>query len=116
MELQPAMSKNNIAQPNKLLIITLAIILWLITVVLAIWDLLLIPEMVLRTLARFGAAADAFTLIHILLMFPLTVLVIAVSIGGFEYHRTRLGQPSSWRVFSRTLAVEFSILTLPLFI
>jgi len=94
----------------------LVIILWLITVVLGIWDILLLREMVLRTFSRFGTAANAFVLINTLVMIPLAILGIAVTIGGLEYHRTHIGQPGSWWLFSRTLAIELSILALPLFI
>lgn len=110
------MSENTPHQPNKSLITLLAISLWLLTVILGVWDILLVRQTVLRTFARFGAADDTFRLINILLMIPLTILVMAITIGGLEYHRTRIGQPSSWRLLSRTLAIELSILALPLFI
>jgi hypothetical protein len=46
----------------------------------------------------------------------LAVAWIGVAIGGAEYHYKRVGQPSSWKLFSRTLAVEISILVLALFV
>ncbi len=110
------MSKKDTGQANKQLATILALILWLVTVVLAVWDFLLIRGMVLRTYGRFGGAANSFELVSILLIIVLAVLWVVVVIGGAEYHRARVGQPNSWQMFSRTLAVEVSILVLPLFI
>lgn len=110
------MSLNGISQPAKRLTILLAIALWVLTVVLAIWDFLILRGLVLRTIGRFGAAPELLELVNILLIILLTVWAVAIIIGGAEYHRVRIGQPNSWQMFSRTLAVEIAILILPLFI
>jgi hypothetical protein len=96
--------------------------LWLATVILATWDFLVIRSMVLRTYVRLlptgggRGAEDMLTLIHIILVIILAVLWIGVVIGGAEYHYKRVGRPDSWKLFSRTLAVELSILVLALFV
>lgn len=96
--------------------------LWLATVILATWDFLVIRGMVLRTYVRIlpvsggSEAADVITLIHIILVIILAILWIGVVIGGAEYHYKRVGRPDSWKLFSRTLAIELSILFLAAFI
>jgi hypothetical protein len=96
--------------------------LWLATVILATWDFLVIRGMVLRTYVRIlpvgggSEAAGVINLIHIILVIILAILWIGVVIGGAEYHYKRVGRPDSWKLFSRTLAVELSILFLAVFI
>lgn len=51
-----------------------------------------------------------------LLVFPLALLWLAMAVGGGEYHYKNLGQPKSWRLLARTIAVELSIFLLALFI
>ncbi len=50
------------------------------------------------------------------LVFPLAILWLAMVVGGGEYHYKSFGQPRSWRLFARTIAVEVSIFALALFI
>jgi hypothetical protein len=40
------------------------------------------------------------------------LLVIAVVLGTAEFHRTRIDQPISWRVFAWTLGVELAVVLL----
>jgi hypothetical protein len=110
-----------LGEPKKISIPIIALGLWLVTAVLATWNFLVIREMVLRTYARLFPIASAqnesvFTLIHTILVIILAVGWIAVVIAGAEFHYKRVGQPNSWKVFSRTLALELSILVLALFI
>ena len=95
--------------------------LWLVTVILATWNFLVIRDMILRTYARLFPVDSlqnqgVFTLLHTILVILLAVAWIAVVIAGAEYHYKRVGQPASWKIFSRTLAIELSILLLGLFI
>jgi uncharacterized membrane protein HdeD (DUF308 family) len=97
-------------------------VLYLITAVLGIMSFLAGRRTVLSTLSRFGAggsqntAQNPFSLFNILVSFPLAFLVIAIVIGGFEYHHRNAGTKESWRMFSKTLGVEFGILLLALFL
>lgn len=106
---------------HKISLFLLAFILWIATVVLGVWNVLVIRGLALRTYLRFlpieaQTRVDPLPLLNALIMVPLTILLIGVVIGGAEYHRTRIGQPSSWKMFSRVLAVELSGLLLVLFI
>ncbi len=100
----------------------LAIALYLFTVVLAALSFLAGRRIVLTTLSRFGAGGtqsssqNPFSFFNIMVSFPLAFLVIAIVIGGFEYHYRRVGTEESWWIFTRTLGVEIGILLLALFI
>ena len=111
----------NLGESKKISLPVIALVLWVATVVLATWDFLAIRDMVLRTYARLFPLntlqnQEVFTLIHTILVIILAIGWIAVVIAGAEFHYKRVGQPISWRMFSRTLAIEISILILALFI
>lgn len=82
--------------------------------------------MILRTYSRFfpeNAIAASFgrgsySLLNILVSITLAMLVIAIVIGGFEFHLRdkHLGSEKSRWLFARTLAVEVGFLLLALFI
>lgn len=100
-----------------------AFVLWLLTAVLAFWEIFIIREMALRLYVHFlpididqRAASGGAGVLGAWIFLPLVILFIAIAIGGAEYHYKRVGQPRSWQLFGRTLAVELSILALALFI
>jgi hypothetical protein len=109
-------------QKTKPWINILAGSLYLLTVGLGILTFFSGRRMVLSTLSRFGAGGsqttsqDPFSLFNILISFPLLFLVIAIIIGGFEFHFSRVGTNESWELFTKTLGVEIGILLLALFI
>jgi hypothetical protein len=94
--------------------------LWLTTVILGLLSVLASREMIMRTYLRFfpgeawaaSVGKGSLSFLNILIAFPLAIVFIVIVIGGFEYHHKRLGQPQSWRLLARTLAVELSILLL----
>jgi hypothetical protein len=96
--------------------------IWLSTTILAVISFLAGRRVVLGTLSRFFASGsseigpDPSSLMNILVSFTLAFLGIAVIIGGFEYHFRKAGTEESWWMFTRTLAVEFGILLVALFI
>lgn len=94
----------------------IALTLWVITAVVGIINILYIQSMVLRTFYRFVPSGTGDTLINSVVVVVLAILWVGIAIGGAEYHRTRVGTAQSWRAFSRVLAVEFSILVMPLFV
>lgn len=111
----------DLGEPKKISVPVIALVLWLATAVLATLDFLAIRDMVLRTYARLFPMntlqnQEVFTLVHTILVIILAIGWIAVVIAGAEFHYKRVGQPVSWRMFSRTLAIELSILILALFI
>lgn len=99
-------------------------ILWLLTSILGGAIFLAGRRVVLSTYTRFflnnpqATGPNASALMNILVALPLTCLVIAIVIGGFEYHlrKKRVGSEASHKLFARTLALEAGILLLAWFI
>lgn len=98
--------------------------LWLLTAVLSVFVFMAGRETVMRTYSRFfpwdawrvQTGQGSLSLLNILISLPLAILMIVIIIGGFEYQHRNMGQPGAWRLLARTLAVEFGILLLALFI
>lgn len=105
----------NINKKNPVWMVV-AFVLWVITFALGLWDIMLIWQLALRTYARFVPSGQGYALVSNLIIIPLMIAGVAVSIGSAEYHRTRWGTPESWRFFSRILAIELTLLMLPLFL
>jgi hypothetical protein len=117
------MSEEKTRQMGKVGSGVLAFILWAATAALGLFEIWVVHEMVLRVFARFfanGSASEYDYWGGIALgnwvVFILAVVWIGLVIGGGEYHYKYVGQPKSWRLFARTIAVELSILVLALFI
>jgi hypothetical protein len=97
-------------------------VLWFITVLLSVFTFLSGRRVMLDTYSRFFPGGmrtlerSSLSLLNILVSLPLAFLVIAIVIGGFEYHFRRAGTDESRWMFARTLAVEFGILLLALFL
>jgi hypothetical protein len=101
----------------------LAFALWIFTAALGLIEIWIVREMTLRVYARFFADevahADVYwgsVALGNCLVFILAIVWVALVIGGGEYHVKYVGKPKSWRLFARTIAVQFSILVLALFI
>lgn len=96
---------------------TIAFILWGITAVLGVLNIIYIRSIVLRTYIRFVPdGANALSLINLLIMFAMFFFFVAAVIGGAEYHRTRYGTRQSWEWFARVLALETAVMLLPIFL
>ena len=101
----------------------IAFALWACTAVLGFVAIPTVLDMVLRVYAAFwgdygfyGSDYRGALVLRNLLVFPLAFLWLAIAVGGGEYHYKHFGQPRSWRLFARTIAVEISIFALALFI
>jgi len=116
----------------------LTFVLWAATAALGLYEILLIREMLLRIYVRASSSGlalgsqllngrnedfywlrkdfwQALTLGNWALI-PLSLAWIVLVIGGGEYHYKRVGQRSSWKLFGWTIAVELSILILPMLV
>jgi hypothetical protein len=97
---------------------------WLVSAVLAVLVFIAGRELVIRTYTRFfpwdawrvQMGQGGLSLINIMISLPLTALVIAIIIGGFEYQHRNMGTPEAWQMLARTLAVEIGILLLALYL
>jgi hypothetical protein len=96
-------------------------ILWLVTVILGAISFFAGRRLLLDTYNRFfppdpTTSQSGLSLINILVSFPLAMMVIAIIIGGFEYHYRKVGTEDSRWMFARTLAVEIGIILVASFI
>lgn len=96
--------------------------LWLLTVALGVVSFFAGRRIFLNTYTRFfpGNLAtdsrDGLSLMNILASFPMAILVIAIVIGGFEFHFRKSGTQESHWLFAYTLAVEAGFLILALYL
>jgi hypothetical protein len=68
---------------------------------------------VLMWLLFLGVSSEV-TAVGVWLTVPLSILWIAIVVGGGEYHYRHVGQRSSWRLFGLTIGFELLILASPL--
>ncbi len=94
----------------------LAVVLWGVTTVFGFVLISEILDLAMRIYAAFWGQPGAYTkaywgavTVRQLLVLPLAMAVIAVAIGGAEYHTRYVGTPASWRLFARTLAAELGV-------
>jgi len=97
----------------------LAFILWLGTAVLGIYEIFLIREMLFCAYALVMGGPSTQTdywgalALGNWALIPLSIVWIALVMGGGEYHYQRVGQRSSWKLFGWTIAAELIVLSLP---
>jgi hypothetical protein len=92
---------------------TLVIVLWLFSAAVGLAEIYLGSQVVLSLYARFGGRSYAeavFVRQWAVLALAIIYLVFVIATG--EYHRTRVGQRNSWRLFAWTFAIELLILIL----
>lgn len=108
---------------SKAFIFTVAV--WLLTSILGVLAFLSGRRIFIDTFTRFfsgsfqATSQDPLSFLNIMASLPLSFLMIAIIIGGFEYHlgsKNRAGSEESRRLFTRTLALEAGFLLLALFI
>jgi hypothetical protein len=104
-------------------LVVLALGLWALTSVVSFLEILTVRAIVLRVYSHFAMTSGFYTrkamAAQSLGMGTLVIMgiaCVAVAIGCGEYHLNHFNQPSSWRLFVRTIAVEVAILILPLFV
>ena len=98
-------------------------ILWAFTAILGLFEIVIIRDMVLRVYARFFASGQAYgadywggVALGQVLVVILAIVWIGLVLGAAEYHYKHFGQPKSWRLFARVIAVQLAILVLAVFI
>ncbi len=99
--------------------------LWLVTSVLAAWEISVVRNTVLRLYARFfapeefsglGASYWQATNLSQWAVILLAIVAIGIIIGGFEYHHRRVGDPRSLKVLGWTLGIQLFLLALALIV
>jgi len=97
----------------------LTVVLWIATSVLALFALNSAIDVTMTIYAAFWAEGGlygeayggAVALRQTMVLFG-SLLVVAVIVGGLEYHLRHFNTHSSWRLFSYILGVEAGILLL----
>ena len=108
---------------RKVAVGVIAFTLWVTMAIIGLFEINTIIEIVLRAYAGlwgdygvYGSDYWGAVMLRNVLLILLSLLWIAIFIGGGEYHAKRVGQPKSWKLFGRTIAVELSIFALALYI
>jgi hypothetical protein len=99
----------------------LAVLLWIVTAILGLVDILAVRNIAQGIAARIrsdtrGSSYWAYVNAGNWSVVVAAVIWIVVVVGSGEYHRVKVGQRSSWKLFGWTIAVEVAILILPLFL
>ena len=111
--------------PRTLLTAPLTFILWLGTAVIGLYNLIIIRDLIIIGYANYvikpgslaGPGTNAYwrsVTVGNFSLLLLAMLWIAVIVGLGEYHFKHIGQRSSWKLFAWTVAVQLTILILPL--
>jgi pilus assembly protein TadC len=90
----------------------LAIFLWLITIVLGLEAIYATRGLIAMLYVRLGGDPAAVDLITPWLVLVLALVFLIFFIVTSEFHRKRVGQPASWRLFAWSIAVEGSLVLL----
>jgi hypothetical protein len=94
----------------------LALILWIVTAVVGLVEIVVVRTMVLRLYGRLGSSYwSGVTLGNFTVLFLAIVWLVFV-IGTGEYHRGHVGERSSWRLFGMTVGVELAVFVLAQYI
>jgi hypothetical protein len=108
----PKSSVRGKAIPARTLAV-LAIALWLVSAAAGLVEIYLSSEIVINLYVRFGGRGYAEAMLaRQWVVFALAIVYLAFVIATGEYHRTRVGQKGSWRLFAWTFAIELLILIL----
>ncbi|RPH60890.1 MAG: hypothetical protein EHM81_05365 [Chloroflexi bacterium] len=103
---------NTQANPRKVATTILAVILWLVTIVLGLQAIYAVRDIFSLILVSLGSSLADVEHFAPWLVLILALILLVFIIATSEYHRKRIGQPASWRLFAWSIAVEASILIL----
>jgi hypothetical protein len=94
----------------------LTFVLWLVTIAIGLWEIMVVQELLVRLYTHFGRDYWAAVAIRNWIVLPLSAAWLAFAIFSGEYHREKVGQRASWKLFRLTLLIEAVILILALFV
>lgn len=103
-------------RPRYIISALLAVLLWIGTAVLGFLNLVAVRDIALIALTDLGSSPQEAGFLTILAVLIAALGFIAVVIGGAEYHRQRIGHPSSWKTFIWTIAIQLLVLLVPYFL
>jgi len=113
------MRKETVKPPEeeaKLITKLLVLFLWLGTIALGLYQIVIVRGIALRIYAVFwGNRWFAVTLGNVSIV-VLAMVWIAFAFGTGEYHFRHVGERGSWRLLAVSVAVEAAVLMLALFV
>jgi hypothetical protein len=101
--------------PRQIAAGAIALILWLATVLFALFEVYLLRQTALHLAYRLGATVSAGTLAADIVVLILALVWVVFTFGTGEFHRRHAGQPASWRAFAWTFGIE-AVLAVPYFL
>jgi hypothetical protein len=96
--------------PSTVVSALVAFLLWLGTAILGLQTMVVLRDLFLLAAKWVGVTDIAARPMSMLFLLVLVMLWITMTIGGGEYHRRRVGQMNSWRLFGVTIAIELSVI------
>jgi hypothetical protein len=93
-----------------------ALVLWVATLLLGMQALYAALQLYYLFIGAFGFPLDQAQRSAPLLVCGLGLVLMMVVLGSAEYHRTRVGQPKSSRLFAWVLGVELAVVLLYYFL
>jgi hypothetical protein len=99
--------------PSRLLTYGVAVLLWLGTALVGLYEIFVLRELLYRVYVLLGGRdAGTAAALGVWGVMLLALVWIGAFIGGAEYHYQHVGERRSWRLFGWTIAVECAILLL----
>ena len=101
---------------TKVLPGALSVLLYLITLILGLWDVYLIREIFYIIYAQFSSAGSytGFLLSGILILILGLTFIVFMFVTA-EFHRKHVGQSVSWKLYAQTISIEAIIPILAFF-
>ncbi|MBU2611484.1 MAG: hypothetical protein KJ606_11175 [Chloroflexi bacterium] len=87
----------------------LALVLWLISLVLGLFDIYFAREIFYAIYARFSTQAGPAILIGNAIIFIMAIVYLGLVVMTSEYHVRNVGKPESWNLFTKTIVAELAI-------
>jgi len=87
----------------------LALVLWLISLVLGLFDIYFAREIFYAIYARFSTQAGPAIAIGTAIIFIMAIVYLGFVVMTSEYHIKNVGKPESWNLFTKTIVAELAI-------
>lgn len=94
----------------------LALLLWLASVILGLQAIYSTLQLFYLIFGGFGGNMALAQRVAPAVVFVSGLVAIMVILGSAEYHRTRVDQPQSWRLFAWVLGAELALVLLHAFL
>lgn len=90
----------------KILPAIYTVFLFLLTVVLGLWDIYLLREIFLVIYAQLSYDVALASTLSMVVVLILALVYIGFVFITAEYHRKHFAQPTSWKLFAQTLIIQ----------